>query len=248
MAFLKKDSIGGFNKVASEKVKAENYEGWKSQPEDKYEWVEGYKAVSYDMATRDDFVYQIGSNKWEGEPQICRQGLHFCPNLDNLSGYITIKGIADIRIFKCKGLVNISAKERESEHYTNTVAEASRYMFGAFHRNPWLDKAVCNELIIEEELSDKEVYKFATDHATINYTYEQFLKIRHRDREKFPEIDEFIYQMKIDDLSKYYSTSLSKYIIKCDKAYELAMALSEEEITQGKKVELIVNTMTKLYM
>ena len=78
-----------------------------------YVWIEGYKGTDEDMRGYNGFQYELGvevSLPENVEPEVCKQGFHFCTELENVFYYYNISKIH--RFFKCKALVKKEDAER----------------------------------------------------------------------------------------------------------------------------------------
>lgn len=78
-----------------------------------YVWIEGYKGTDEDMRGYNGFQYELGvevSLPENVEPEVCKQGFHFCTELEDVFYYFNISKIH--RFFKCKALVKKEDAER----------------------------------------------------------------------------------------------------------------------------------------
>ena len=121
------------------------------EPEHEWVTIKGFKATDKDMKCR-DYQYQFGSNKYEGELNICKSGLHFCPELKDICNYVNI---TDCRIFEVSAIIDKKYTERR---YKELKEYQGIYMSPTFF-NTEGNKEVAKEIIIERELSSKEIFE-----------------------------------------------------------------------------------------
>lgn len=108
--------------------------------EDEWIEVEGFKAVDKDMcAFRDKtFQYKMGKNTYDEPIALCQSGLHFSPNLPDLTHFVDIRRA---RIFKVIGLVN----KNQPRPIASFIPPEER-------------KLVAKELTLIEELTSEDIY------------------------------------------------------------------------------------------
>lgn len=78
-----------------------------------YVWIEGYKGTDKDMRGFNGFQYELGvevSLPENVRPEVCKQGFHFCTELEDVFHYYHISKYH--RFFKCKALVKKEDAER----------------------------------------------------------------------------------------------------------------------------------------
>lgn len=95
----------------------------KKKKDDKWIWVEGYKATDYYMRGYGDFQYELGKvyTLPDGEePVLCEKGFHFCRFPWDISKYYRLG-----RVFKVRALVKESEWELSDEISVSKFAAKS---------------------------------------------------------------------------------------------------------------------------
>lgn len=133
--------------------------------------VKGYKATDKDMKCN-NYQYQFGSNKYEGEIQICESGLHFCPKLENIFNYANI---LTHRIFEIEAVIDLSYREwriKKDELYRK---ERNFFYYNSAIYVEDLNKEVAKEIIIQRELTEEEIWEQFKNNIFCNYSVENYI-------------------------------------------------------------------------
>ncbi len=168
------------------------------------EWieVEGFKAVDKDMCAFKDkaFQYKMGKNTYDGPIAFCQAGLHFSPNLPDLSCFVDIRRA---RIFKVIGLVN----KNQPRPIASFIPPEER-------------KLVAKELTLIEELTSEDIYNAfqkyfeqgLEDYSTSINCPADFEAIRFK---TISEIEAFLTNKYADVLESHgYSRSFATLFVK----------------------------------
>lgn len=209
--------------------KEENKETWV--------WVDGYKGMKKDMTAYGRFQYEIGLRYVEERPiKECENGFHLCLDLKDVIGYYKIQD--GNRFFKVKALV----REKDVKNY------------GKKGYNSWIgwnkvDKIVAKEIIIEEELSDEELYETFKDIFSREVTFEDFKFIKEFNFDVFIE-NKLIEEVKESSgfSETFIMVLLSNLKYSSEKEYivNFAKALKEQGVSTDMMVYLTLEEKKKL--
>ena len=192
---------------------------------EKWVWVEGYKGMHEDMTAYGGFKYELNKSYIaEGEISSCDcvvlngiNGFHFSLNIDDVLKYYKL--IDNNRFFKVKGLV----KQSELNKYGETSVS--------------INKLIATEIIIEEEITDEELFKFSKKFLNTMYpskklTLEDFKVIKRIGVIRFRN-NEFKKMFKELDLSDLLIEIIisEKSDAQLEKLYKLGKALRMENIS-----------------
>lgn len=148
-------------KIETREEKKEKAKAFEKKMYEKYpvQWVEitGYKALRPDMASWHDnkFKYELGVEQiFDGEPQLCRGGLHFCPALKDIKDYTNL---IKSRIFEVKAVVdaNYIARYNEILEYN----DSHKYFSSSYSHQPTDTKLVAKSMTLVRELSAEEIWE-----------------------------------------------------------------------------------------
>ena len=227
MEFFNKKSIsdlGDSLKTANTEVEAILAEVVPPFPQEKKEekwvWVEGYKATDKDMKCK-DFQYEIGKEYSlpEGHnPVMCMTGFHLCRKLNDVFNYYEIG--YNHRFFKVKALVKKETTENVQPPFPGVMWNQNN------------DKLVAKSIIFIKELSIDEIFK-DTNIANFPLEYKEFAieKGIEKAEKKFVK----------DRLTTAYGDKLAYYIVEHRdiETAELAYALADNDnLTLYEKLSL----------
>lgn len=132
------------------------------EKQEEYIWVEGYKGTDSEMKGYKGFQYEIGKEyTCDGEPVICKNGFHFCLELEDVFSYFELWN-NNSRFFKVKALVKKSDFESCGKFY---------FMGGK------IDKIAAKTIKLEYELTNAELRDNIKLDSLISL--EEFIEIRN---------------------------------------------------------------------
>lgn len=142
------------------KIEIAEVEHVEQKPEPEWVEVEGYKGLTPQMQEYGNFQFELGKTyKAENEVKACKNGFHFCLNLQDVQSYYPWE--QGSRYFKVKALV----LKQDLDSYGSVITH-----FGSFKT---VDKLAAAELTLIEELSPEEIYTQLKD--SIFFSKEQFI-------------------------------------------------------------------------
>lgn len=247
-----------FNKNKEVPIEADKIAATPDKPsivtikEPEHEWVtiKGFKATDKDMKCR-DYQYQFGSNKYEGELNICKFGLHFCPKLTDIIHYV--ENMTDCRIFEVSAVIDKKYTERRQKEFHDKYHSSLHF--------PWdreENKEVAKEIIIERELSSEEIFETFAPILKKSYiknyitSAEKFKECRFRPAE---QVRAEIIENSINELVSYgYAETFAAiltdkilnhcsdtpYYVYNDKILPFAKALKDEGVSTDMAVYLLL--------
>ena len=123
-----------------------------SKPEE-WIWVEGYKGTNNKMQGYDEFQFELDKlYETEGNIEICKNGFHFCLNLEDVNGYFP--WTKSSRYFKVKALV----RKKDYDSYGGFKESRAN---GLFLYSTRINKLVAKHIILTEEITfTDEVLQF----------------------------------------------------------------------------------------
>jgi hypothetical protein len=196
----------------------------KTDAEDTWVWVTGYKGLDKDMKAHGDFQYEMGKQYVmnDGEDvKACHSGFHMCMNLTDVYNY---RGIGSgNRYFECKALV------RESD-----LKKYGTFEFG-YYVPSIIDKLAGKAIELTRELTTDEIL------AHVEGIEEWSESVKEVAINKC--LNEAKKEIKVITMTKMgYVEPLARYIINhCDgSGYDLAVALdAQTDISMDTKVNAI---------
>lgn len=202
-----------------------------------YIWVDGYKGTNKDMQAYGNYQYRIGEPfLYEGTPQICAVGLHFCVDFEDVFSYYGFD--FSNRFFKVRALVNKEdylsyGIKKEIKHYIRPngfVRNVPTYVQthqgkivksqgidenGVYYYEvSRVDKLSAKVIILTEEIT-KENYFDYNSISDILFKHwieskEELLSISNFSKESIPE---FLNSKFITKALKYYTPEFCKLFL-----------------------------------
>lgn len=130
-------------------------------PEKEYVLVEGYKATDSNMTCK-ELQYNMGEiYTFDGDPQVCKTGFHFCLNLTDVFKYYDFN--FNNRYFKVLALVEKNSYESYGKTVKNSPQRIEFMKARGYTNYPTferpLDKLTAKEIFFLEEVTYTEVYE-----------------------------------------------------------------------------------------
>lgn len=214
--------------------------------------VKGYKATDKDMKCNNDYQYQFGSNKYEGEIQICKSGLHFCPRLKGIPYYANP---LRHRIFEIEAVINLSYREWRIEK--DKIFNPTFYN-DFYEKKDNLNKEVAKEIIIKRELTEEEIWEQFKDNiqkdSVKNYitTLAKFKKYRFMSSEEIRKhcCEEVCKKLISYGYSETFSYIIAETMVIKNKEYNeslitFAKALYDEDLSTDMRAYLLLKKIDK---
>ena len=211
-----------FKKTVKEAEKAIEASAPKSEPEEEWIWVEGYKGTDKDMKCR-DYQYELGVQydmPEDEEIKECESGFHLCLCLNDVFKYYCI-GQGN-RFFKVKALVRKSDKNKDNSCATIIDGRGNKILVGGN------DKLTSKSIIFESELTTDEILK----ETMVNNLPDKYKQMAIED-----DVKQAIANYQTDTLIEDgYSLPFVYYMVKNNK-FEVAHALgSQTDLSMDMKV------------
>lgn len=204
-----------------------------TEEKDEWQWIEGYKGTNANMKCCGGFQFELNKEyEVEGEIIMCKNGFHFCRDLQSTFNYYALS--KNNRYFKVKAYVNVSEMRK---HHDEFYYGYGRPMYDR------IDKLVAKKIILTEEVSFKTLLPYIQYYCSCIETkedwilaneigYKEFRKKYFFDRMKDSGFGEAFLCVLFDQMENNSDTI--KDVIKLSKA------LTEENVSKDMAVYLLL--------